>query len=74
MAGYSEVAPKLQDILQQFNYSVMNDKNQPKRVTSDTQTLIDLVITSMPEIIKGTIKTTELGISDHKLRPCYNMV
>ena len=58
---------KLQDILQQFNYSVMNDRNQPTRVTSDTQTLIDLVITSTPEIIKGAIKTTELGISDHKL-------
>lgn len=47
----------------------MKDKNQPTRVTSDTQTLIDLVITITPEIIKGTIKTTELGISDHKLVP-----
>ena len=58
---------KLQDILQQFNYNVMNDRNQPTRVTSVTQTLIDLVVTSEPEIIKGAIKTTELGISDHKL-------
>ncbi|PFX17833.1 putative RNA-directed DNA polymerase from transposon BS [Stylophora pistillata] len=45
----------------------MNDRNQPTRVKSDTKTLIDLVITSKPEIIKGAIKTTELGISDHKL-------
>lgn len=58
---------RLQDILQQFSYSVMNDRSQPTRVTSETKTLIDLVITSKPEIIKGTIKTTELGISDHKL-------
>lgn len=63
----SHTGRKLQDILQQFNYSVMNDKNQPTRLTSDTKTLIDLVITSTPEIIKGTINTTELGISDHKL-------
>ncbi|KAK2556861.1 hypothetical protein P5673_021073 [Acropora cervicornis] len=62
----SHTGRKLEDILQQFNYSIMNDKNQPTRVTSDTQTLIDFVITSTPEIIKGTIKTTELGISDHK--------
>ena len=45
----------------------MNDRNQPTRVTSDTQTLDDLVITSKPEVIKGAIKTTEFEISDHKL-------
>ena len=43
--------------------------------TSDTETLVDLVITSKPEIIKGAIKTTELGISDHELvLACYNVV
>ena len=48
-------------------YRVMNDRKQPTRVTSDTQKLINLVITSEPEIIKGAINTTELGISDDKL-------
>ena len=46
----------------------MNDRNQPTRVTSDSKTLIDLVITtSEAGIFKGAVKTTGLGISDHKL-------
>ena len=52
----SYAGKKLEDILQQFNYCVMNDRNLPTRVTSDTQTLMDLVITSKPDIIKGAIK------------------
>ena len=47
---------------------VMNDRNQKTRVTSDSKTLVDLIITRKPEIIKGAVKTTEMGISDHKLK------
>ena len=55
---------QLQSILSQFNYMVVND--QPTRVTSDTSTLIDLVITSSRNLIKST-RAIELGISDHML-------
>ena len=55
---------KLQSSLLQFNYSVIND--QPTRVTGDSSTLIDLVITSKCGLVKNT-KTLELGISDHML-------
>ena len=55
---------RLQTSLLQFNYSVVND--QPTRVTSDSSTLIDLVIASKCDMIKNT-KTLELGISDHML-------
>ena len=40
--------------------------NEPTRVTEDSSTLIDLVITSRVELMKKTL-TLELGISDHKL-------
>lgn len=52
----SYAGKKLEDILQQFNYCVMNDRNLPTRVTSGTQTLMDLVISSKPDIIKGATK------------------
>ena len=55
---------KLQNILKQLNFTVAN--HQPTRVTDNTSTLIDLVITSKPELIKST-RTLELGISDHML-------
>ena len=55
---------RLHNILQHFDYSVVND--QPTRITSETSTLIDLVIASMPNTIKCT-KTLKLGISDHLL-------
>ena len=58
----SNAGRKLHDVLQQFDYSVVN--HQPTRVTSETSTLIDLVITSNPRHIKCT-KTLELGISGH---------
>ena len=55
---------KLQNLLLQFDYMVINDK--PTRVTKDTSTLIDLVISSNRNLIKNT-RTDELGISDHML-------
>ena len=55
---------KLQDLLSQFDYMVINDK--PTRVTSDTSTLIDLVICSKRNLIKNT-RTIELGISQRVL-------
>ena len=55
---------KLQNLLLQFDYMVINDK--PTRVTKDTSTLIDLVISSNRNPIKNT-RTVELGISDHML-------
>ena len=55
---------KLQILITQFNYTVAND--QPTRITSNTSTLIDLVITSRPDLITKT-KILELGISDHML-------
>ena len=53
---------RLHNILQHFDYSVVND--QSTRITSETSTLIDLVIASKPNTMKCT-KTPELGISDH---------
>ena len=55
---------KLQNLLLQFDYMVINDK--PTRVIKDTSTLIDLVISSNRNLIKNT-RTVELGISDHML-------
>ena len=55
---------KLQILITQFNYTVAND--QPTRIASNTSTLIDLVITSRPDLITKT-KILELGISDHML-------
>ena len=55
---------KLQNLLLQFDYMVINDK--PTRVTKDTSTLIDLVISSNRNLIKNT-RIVELGISDHML-------
>ena len=46
---------------------VMNDRNQKTRVSSDSKTLVNLIITSKPEILKGAVKTTEMGILDHGL-------
>ena len=46
----------------------MNDRKQKTRVTSDSKTLVNLIITSKPEILKGAVKTSEMGISDHKLK------
>ena len=60
----SDYGKKLQSLLQQFDYTVVN--NQPTRVTSNTSTLIDLVITSKVEMIKST-RILDLGISDHML-------
>ena len=60
----STCGKRLHNLLIQFEYSVAN--NQSTRVTKDTSTLIDLVITSKAELIKHTM-TLELGISDHKL-------
>ena len=45
---------KLQNLLLQFDYMVINDK--PTRVTKDTSTLIDLVISSNRDLIKNTRK------------------
>ena len=55
---------KLQNLLLQFDYMVINDK--PTRVTKDTSTFIDQVISSNRNLIKNT-RTVELGISDHML-------
>ena len=60
----SNAGRKLHDVLQQFDYFVVN--HQPTRVTAETSILTDLVITSNPRDTKCT-KTLELGISDHKL-------
>ena len=60
----SAMGKRLHNILQHFDYSLVND--QPTRITSETSTLIDLVIASKPNTIKCT-KTLELGISDHLL-------
>ena len=60
----SAMGKRLHNILQHFDYSVVND--QPTRITSETSTLINLVIASMPNTIKCT-KTLELGISHHLL-------
>ena len=47
---------KLQDILQQCNYCVINDSNQPTRVISDTTTIIDLVITGERRLSRELLK------------------
>lgn len=60
----STTGRRLQRILQQLNYTVVNE--QPTRVTCDSSTLIDLVISNKPELVKST-STLELAISDHML-------
>ena len=64
VSNLSSAGIKLLRLLDQVNFSVVND--QPTRVSVNTSTLIDLVITNKPELITTT-KTLELGISDHML-------
>ena len=54
---------KLQNLLLQFDYMVIKDK--PTRVTKDTSTLIDLVMSNNRKNTR-TIDS-ELGIMDHML-------
>ena len=44
--------------------------NSPTRVTKDTSTLIDLILTNSPQNIKFTDTADFPGISDHKLVYC----
>lgn len=60
----SLLAAKLSDILDQYN--LYNTIKEPTRVTPETQTVIDLIVTSNKQLINraGTIP---LGVSDHNL-------
>ena len=60
----SLLAAKLSHILDQYN--LYNTIKEPTRVTPETQTVIDLIVTSNKQLINraGTIP---LGVSDHNL-------
>ena len=48
------------------SYSLKNIINSPTRITSDSKSLIDLIVTSQPAKVQ-TSGSIDLGISDHHL-------
>ena len=63
----SEIHPKTRRLLTMFQlFDMQNNVNKPTRITLGTSTLIDLIVTTKPNLInsKGVLP---LGLSDHCL-------
>ena len=64
----SAMGKRLHSILQHFDYSVVND--QPTRITSETSTLIDLIIASMPNTMHQMHENAPAGVFRPSIGVC----